>query len=293
MSLFFQFLLDAILLGGFYALMAVGLALGLGVTRITNFTHGEFIMFGAYAAFFAVGFWGIDPILILPLIAIIVAFFGAGLFKLVARRALAAPRINQILLMFGISLVLQNLAVLAFTGNPRSVSTSYSLDATEFSDVWIPHGRVVTFMVAAALIVGLIVWLKRSELGRATMAVAQNEKAATLMGINVNFIYLLAFGINAGLAGASGVAISFLLTITPFMGFHMLVKGFAIVILGGLGSIWGAVIGAFLLALAETGVSYYVPNGIGWAEGVAFVVLLIVLIIRPRGILGQKFEEAH
>lgn len=293
MSLFFQFILDAILLGGFYALMAVGLALGLGVTRITNFAHGEFIMLGAYVAFFAVGVFGIDPILMLPLIAIFVAFFGAGLFRFVLKRTLAAPRINQILLMFGISLVLQNLAVLAFTGNPRSVSTPYSLNATEFYDVWIPHGRVVTFMVAVALIVGLIVWLKRSELGRATMAVAQNEKAATLMGINVKFVYLLAFGINAGLAGAAGVAVSFLLTITPFMGFPMLVKGFAIVILGGLGSIWGAVIGAFLLALAETGVSYYVPNGIGWAEGVAFVVLLIVLIIRPRGILGQKFEEAH
>tara|TARA_R110002020_G_scaffold136630_5_gene304615 strand:- start:22986 stop:23867 length:882 start_codon:yes stop_codon:yes gene_type:complete len=293
MSLFIQFILDAVLLGGLYALMTVGLALGLGVTRIINFAHGEFIMLGAYVAFFAVGAFGIDPILMLPVIAIIIAFFGAGIFKLVARRALAAPRINQILLMFGISLVLQNLAVLMFTGNPRSVSTPYSLSATEIADVWLPHGRVVTFMVAVTLIVGLIVWLKRSELGKATMAVAQNEKAAVLMGINVNYVYLLAFGINAGLAGATGVAVSFLLTITPFMGFHMLVKGFAIVILGGLGSIWGAVIGAFVLAFAETGVAYYVPNGIGWAEGVAFVVLLIVLIIRPRGILGQKFEEAH
>jgi len=290
MSLFVQFLLDAILLGGLYALMTVGLALGLGVTRIINFAHGEFIMFGAYATFFGAGALAIDPIIALPFVAVLVAVGGAGVFKLVARRALAAPRINQILLMFGISLILQNLAVLMFTGDARSVITSYSMGATDIADVWLPHGRIVAFAMAVVLVIGLVVWLKRSELGKATLAVAQNEKAATLMGINVNAVYLLAFGINAGLAGATGVAVSFLLTITPFMGFQMLVKAFAIVILGGLGSIWGACIGAFVLAFAETAVAYYVPNGIGWAEGVAFLVLLAVLIIRPRGILGQQVE---
>lgn len=293
MSIFFQFVLDATLLGGLYALMTVGLALGLGVTRIINFAHGDFIMLGAYATFFSFGAIGTDPLIALPFVAIVVAGFGSGVFKMVARRALAAPRINQILLMFGISLVIHNLAVILFTGDPRSVSTSYSLSASEVADVWIPHGRVIVFLVAVTLVVGLVMWLKHSELGKATMAVAQNEKAATLMGINVSFVYLVAFGINAGLAGATGASISFLLTITPFMGFHMLIKAFAIVILGGLGSIWGACIGAFVLAFAETAVAYYVPNGIGWAEGIAFAVLLAVLIIRPRGILGQEVEEAH
>lgn len=292
MSLFVQFLLDATLLGGLYALMTVGLALGLGVTRIINFAHGEFIMFGAYATFFGIGAVSVDPLIALPFVAVLIAVAGAGIFKLVAKRALAAPRINQILLMFGISLVLQNLAVIMFTGDARSVRTPYSLSASEISDIWLPHGRIIAFMIAVVLIGSLVIWLKRSELGKATLAVAQNEKAAVLMGINVNFVYLLAFGINAGLAGATGVAVSFLLTITPFMGFHMLVKAFAIVILGGLGSIWGACIGAFVLAFAETAVAYYVPNGIGWAEGVAFVVLLAVLIVRPRGILGQQVE-AH
>lgn len=293
MSLFLQFVLDATLLGGLYALMTVGLALGLGVTRIINFAHGDFIMLGSFATFFSAGAIGLDPLILLPFVAVVIAGFGAGVFKLVAKRALAAPRINQILLMFGISLVIQNLAVILFTGDARSVSTPYSLSASEIADVWIPHGRIIVFMVAVTLVVGLVLWLKRSELGKATMAVAQNEKAATLMGINVSFVYLVAFGINAGLAGATGVAVSFLLTITPFMGFHMLIKAFAIVILGGLGSIWGACIGAFVLAFAETAVAYYVPNGIGWAEGVAFAVLLAVLIVRPRGILGQDVEEAH
>jgi branched-chain amino acid transport system permease protein len=287
MSLFLQCLIDAVLLGGLYSLMSIGLSLGFGVTRIINFAHGEMIMFGAYGAYFAAVLLGLDPLLSLPFVAVLSALAAAFMFKILIERVLTAPHINQILLLFGISLALQNVAAILWTGDARSVSTPYSLTAFEFHTLLIPHGRVIAFVTAVILIVALFCWLRFSELGRATRAVAENGQAATLMGINVSRMYMLSFGINAALGASTGAISAFLLTITPFMGFHMLVKAFAIVVLGGLGSVPGTIIGAFALAFAETWVSYYVPEGSGWAEGVSFIVLLCVLIISPKGILGQ------
>lgn len=287
MSLFWQCLVDSLLLGGLYSLMSIGLSLGFGVTRIINFAHGEMIMFGAYGAYFASILLGVDPLLSLPLVSIVAAVTASVLFKALIEKVLNAPHINQILLLFGLSLALQNVAAILWTGDARSVATPYSLTAYEFDLLLVPHGRIIAFIVAVILIVALSCWLRFSELGRATRAVAENGQAATLMGINVSRMYMLSFGINAALGAATGAISSFLLTITPFMGFHMLVKAFAIVVLGGLGSVPGTIIGAFALAFAETWVSYYVPEGNGWAEGVAFIVLLFVLVIRPKGILGQ------
>lgn len=291
MSLLPEFLRDAVLLGGLYCLMAVGLALAFGVTRIINFAHGEMIMLGSYGAYLFSHSLRIDPLLSLPLVALLVALVAWLIFKLALERALDAPHINQILLLFGIGLIIQNLATLAFTGDERSVTTAYSLAAGSVFDVAIPYGRVVAFAVSMLLTVGLILWLRYSERGRAIQAVAQRKDAALLVGIDVNRMYLLSFMISAALGAATGAMVSFLLTITPFMGFHMLIKGFAIVVLGGLGSIAGTLIAAFLLAFAETGVAYYVNEGGGWAEGVALVVLMVVLILRPRGILGQAVAD--
>ncbi|MDP1693662.1 MAG: branched-chain amino acid ABC transporter permease [Burkholderiaceae bacterium] len=291
MTLLPEFFRDALLLGGLYCLMAVGLALAFGVTRIINFAHGEMIMLGAYGAYFLSNSLRVDPLLSLPLVAIGVALIGWLIFKLALERALDAPHINQILLLFGVGLIIQNLAALAFTGDERSVTTSYSLAAGSVFDVTVPYGRLIAFAVSMVLTVALILWLRFAELGRAIRAVAQRRDAALLMGIDVNRMYMLSFMVSAALGAATGAMVSFLLTISPFMGFHMLIKGFAIVVLGGLGSIGGTLIAAFLLAFAETGVAYYVHEGGGWAEGVALVVLLVVLILRPRGILGQAVDD--
>jgi branched-chain amino acid transport system permease protein len=292
MSSLLQCVIDAVLLGGLYRLMAVGLSLGFGVTRIINFAHGEFIMLGGYGAYFAATLAGIDPLLSLPVVILAVALSSIVVFELCLRRVLRAPAINQILLLFGVGLVLQNIAAILWTGDSRSVTTGYSLRAEEWGDLYIPDGRILAFGVAAILVGVLLWWLRRTEQGRAIRAVAQNRDAALLMGINVTGVYRLAFAMNAALGAATGAMASFLLTVTPFMGFHMLIKSFAIVVLGGLGSVAGTLAGAFLLAAAETVVAYYVPDGIGWAEGVAFLVLLGVLVLRPRGILGAAVEVA-
>ena len=291
MTLVPQFLLDSVLLGGLYCLMAVGLALAFGVTRIINFAHGEMVMLGAYGAFFASRLAGLDPLLSLPLVTMGVALVSLVVFKLCLQPALGAPHINQILLMFGVGLVIQNLAAIAFTGDERSVTTAYSLGAATLYGVNVPYGRAIAFGVSLLLTGALVFWIRFTERGRAIQAVAQHSDAARLFGIDVNRMYLLSFMLSAALGAATGAVVSSLLSITPFMGFHILVKGFAIVVLGGLGSIVGTLLAAFLLAFAETGVAYFVPEGGGWAEGVALAVLLAVLVLRPRGILGQAVDD--
>lgn len=290
MDLFPQAFSDAILLAGLYTLMAVGLALSFGIIRIINFAQGEMIMLGAYGAFWLFTLLGVDPLLSLPLLVVAGFALGWVMFRGFVAKVLDAPPINQILLTFGLGLAIQHIAIILWSGDARSVTTPYATSSFMVGDVLLMEGRLAAFVVASAMIVALIAWLRWSETGRATRAVAENRSAAILMGIDVNRIYAMSFGLSCALSVATGVIVSFILTITPFMGFPMLVKAIAIVILGGLGSIAGTVIGAFALAFAETFVSYYLPEGSGWAEGIAFALIVVILLLRPRGILGQAVE---
>ena len=290
MDLLPQVLSDAFLLAGLYSLMAVGLSLGFGVLRIINFAQGEMIMLGAYGAFWFFTLLGVDPIISLPVLVVAGFLFGRLIFTVFVKKILDAPHINQILLTFGLGLALQHVAIILWTGNARSTTPAYATTSSFVGDVLIVHGRLIAFTAAVLLIGLLISWLKWSETGRAVRAVAQNRSAATLMGIDVMRIYGLAFGVSCALSVASGVVVSFIITITPFMGFPMLVKAIAIVILGGLGSVAGTALGAMALAFAETFMSYYVPEGSGWAEGLAFVLIVAILLLRPRGIIGQSAE---
>ena len=291
MGLYLQLLVDGILLGGLYALGALGISFGYGVIRIINFAHGEFIMLGAYAAYWLATLYGLDPLLSLPLVVVGGGLGGYLLFHGVIRKVLAAPHLNQILLTFGISLVLQNAAVILWTGDMRSAASVVSYSTTEAGTLLLVHARVIAFIVAVLLVAGLLGWLKWSELGRATRAVAQNERAAILMGIPVQSIYALSFAVSAAFGVAAGGLVSFLIPISPWMGFPFVVKSFAIVVLGGLGSVMGVIVGAMLLGISETAVSFFVPGGSGWAEGVSFVFLFGILLVRPRGIFGQAMEE--
>jgi branched-chain amino acid transport system permease protein len=285
-----QVIIDAVLLAGLYTLMAVGLSLGFGVTRIINFAHGEFVMLGAYGAFWLFKLYNVDPLISLPVIVVGGYLVGWLVFKIAVEKALSAPHLNQILLMFGVHLVLQNIATIMFTGDIRSAMPEYAVTTMVLGDFFIIYGRLIAFAVACVMVVGLIVWLSYSEYGRAIRATSQNRDAAVLMGINPGQMYALSFALNSALAAATGVIVSFLINITPFMGFSILLKALAIVILGGLGSVIGTVIGAVILAFCETGVAYYVPEGSGWAEGVAFALIVAILIVRPRGIAGDARE---
>jgi len=291
MALYIQFVVDSLLQGALYSLVAVGMSLCFGVTRIINFAYGEFVMLGAYGAFWLSTNWGVDPIVALPFLAVLGYVGGLVNFRTCVSRILNAPQINQILLTFGIGLVLQNFAVMAWTGDVRSLQPRYALESFIFGSIILPIGQLIAVAFVILGVAALVIWLERAELGRATQAIAQNGEAASLVGINVKFVYELSFSISSAMAVASGVVMSFLIPIFPFMGFGIIVKVFAIVILGGLGSIAGSIAGAFALALSETAVAYFVPDGNAWAEGVAFAVLVCILLLRPSGIVRQAMED--
>jgi branched-chain amino acid transport system permease protein len=286
-----QCAVDSILLGGLYTLMVIGLSLSFGITRVINFAHGEAIMLGAYGAYWAMTLWNVDPLIAMPVLMLLGGIAGYVLFRIVFTRILSAPAANQILLTFGLGLILQNVALTLWSGDQRSANPAYVFSSFQLGDSTVAVGRLIGCAIAVLLVGGLFVWLKYAEAGRASRALAENGEAAVLMGINVNQMYAIAFGISTALGVATGTIMSSLSAVTPFMGFNMLVKSFAIIVLGGLGNVLGSVAGAFLLAFAETAVSYYVPNGDGWAEAVAFAVLFFVLILRPRGIAGQAVME--
>jgi branched-chain amino acid transport system permease protein len=283
-----QCLIDGVLLGGIYVLLAFGLTLSFGVTRVVNFAHGEFIMVGAYAAFWALALLKLDPLVSLPLAMLAATVVGMLLFRLVESRILNAPDENQILLTFGLALILQNVALILWSGDERSTNPPYAFSSLMYGELVVPGARLIGCLVALILVGLVFLWLRYAELGRATRALAENREAAVLMGINVPQMYALAFGLSVALAMAAGAILSFVSAVTPFMGFEILGKIFAIVILGGLGSVLGSVIGALLLGLTETFVAYYIPEGNGWTEAVAFAVLFLVLIVRPSGIAGRE-----
>lgn len=287
MAVFLQLIVDALLIGGLYALLAVGVSLGFGVIRIINFAHGELAMLGAYGAFWAFTLLGVDPLVALPGLLVLGYLGGLLLFRGLIQHVLRAPPLNQILLTFGIALVLQHIAVVLWTGDNRNVNASYALSTTEIGPVLVFYGRLIAFIAAACLIGGLIAWLRWTETGRAVRAVAQNRDAATLIGIDPDHAYALAFAVSCALGVAGGAIVSFPINITPFMGFSVLLKSIAIVILGGMGSIGGTLAGAMILALAETMLAFYVPDGAGWTDGVAFGMIVAILLLRPRGIAGQ------
>jgi branched-chain amino acid transport system permease protein len=291
LDLFGEFLVDAVLLGGVYTLMAIGLSLSYGVTRIVNFSHGEWIMLGAYGAFWLFRLAGIDPLISVPILFLIATLVGYFLFRFTISKVLRAARENQILLTFGIALVLQNGAIALWSADERAVNPAYAYSSIVVGTIVIPSARLIAFGAGALMVAGLFTWLRYSELGRASRALVDNADSAILVGIDVDRLYALCFGLSVALGAAAGAVFSFIFPITPFLGFGTLVKGFAIIVLGGLGSTVGAVAGAFILAFVETAVAYYVPNGSGWSEAVSFAVLLVVLIFRPRGLLGHAVGD--
>lgn len=279
---------NGIALGGLYALVAVGLTLVFGVMRILNFAHGEFVMLGAYAAFWLFTLGGVDPFLSFAAVMLLMAFLGALVQVTLVQRILAAPHLNQILLTFGIAVTLQNLALLLWTGDLRAIQTWYSAAAFTLGSVSLSFGRTVGIGIAAVLTALLYLLLFHTEPGRALRAVAQDPDAARVMGIPIQRIYVLAMAVGAAYAGAAGVVASVSMFTYPLLGFLFGLKAFCVVILGGLGSVFGAVLASFVLGLAEAYVGAYVPQGASWAEAVSFVILLLVLLLRPRGLLGLE-----
>lgn len=288
MTLLAQVTANALSLAGLYALVAVGLTLVFGVMRILNFAHGEFVMLGAYLSFWLFTLWGVDPFVSFALVMAALAVLGALVQTALIKRVLHAEHLNQILLTFGIAVTLQNLALLLWTGDLRAVKVWYAATAVPLGPVSLSLGRTVGIGIAGVLTLLLYLLLFRTEYGRALRAVAQDPEAALVMGIPVQRVYVLAMAVGAAYAGAAGVVASVTMYTYPLLGFTFGLKAFCVVILGGLGSVFGAVVASFILAFVESFIGVFFAQGSSWAEAVSFVMLFLVLLLRPRGLFGVE-----
>jgi branched-chain amino acid transport system permease protein len=282
-TLVLQALVSGVLAAGLYALVSVGLALAIGVIGIVNFAHGEFFMVGAFLTYQLFVSFGIDPVLSLLLVAPALAGIGALIYTSTIRFVLKAPELNQMLLTFGIGIVLQNLALLVWGGDPRTIAgIAYRSIGYQFGGISVGLVPLASFVVSLALVLGLYWMLARTSIGRAMRAVAQNRTGAALVGLEVNRVYLTAFALSALLAGIGGVMIAVIQSPTPTIGLAFTLKAFSIVVVAGLGNVRGVLAASLLVALAESFVATLVPNGDTLRNLVFFAIIFAVLVWRSR-----------
>jgi branched-chain amino acid transport system permease protein len=279
-SLVLQALVSGVLAAGLYALVSVGLALAIGVIGIVNFAHGEFFMVGAFIAFQLFLSFGFDPVLSLLFVAPALFLLGAVIYRGTVQYVLTAPHLNQMLLTFGIAIILQNLALLIWGGDPRSLVVPYRAVGYQIAGVSVGLVPLASFVLSVLLVGGLYYTLVKTPIGRAMRAVAQNRTGAALVGLEVNRIYLLAFALSAALAGLAGVMIAVMQSPTPTIGLAFTLKAFAIVVVAGLGNIRGVMWASLVVALAESLVATLVPNGDALRNAVFFAIIFAVLILR-------------
>lgn len=283
LNLLLQGIVSGVLASGLYALVSVGLALAIGVIGIVNFAHGEFFMVGAFLAYQLFVSLGLDPIVSLFVVAPALFVLGAAIYQGTIRFVLRAPELNQMLLTFGIGIILQNLALLIWGGDPRSIAgITYRSVGLQFGGVSVGLVPLASFAVSLLLVGGLYLALVRTRVGRAMRAVAQNRVGASLVGLEVNRVYLVAFALSAALAGLGGVMIAVIQSPTPTVGLAFTLKAFAIVVLAGLGNIRGILWASVVVALAESLVATLVPNGDALRNAVFFAIIFVVLIARSR-----------
>ncbi|HEV2627622.1 MAG TPA: branched-chain amino acid ABC transporter permease [Pseudolabrys sp.] len=285
MDLLAQVLINGVLLGGLYAVMALGLALVWGVLNIVNLAHGAFIMLGAYLAWHLYTYLGIDPFLGLPLTAIVMFCVGYALQRGLLNLIVRAPMFNTLLITFGLEVVLTYLAQLAFSADFRTINPPYAGNSIALGPLVVPLARLMAFGVAAALTVGMWLFLLRTTLGRAIRATAQNLVAARLYGVAPRHLYAVTFGIGIGLAGAAGSLYGTVSQINPYIGATLTAKCFAIAIIGGLDNPLGVLVGGLVLGIIESLTVLYI--GATYDDVASFGVLVLVLIVRPTGLLGK------
>jgi len=284
-----QLAVSTVLLGGIYALIAVGLTLIFGIMRVVNFAHGEFLMLGMYLAFFAFTLEGLDPYVVL-LISIPI-FYGVGwlVYVLIMRGVIHASHNVQIFTTVGLSTALQNVALVLWTGDFRVIRPWHSSVVLRVAGTAFNLSQVVAWAVAVALTIALFAFMKWTHTGRVMRATAQDRDAATLMGIDTDRVYRLTFAIGIACVGAAGVLVSPLYAVYPQAGLQFVTLAYVVVVLGGLGDMAGAMAGSLIVAAVEVAGSYVF--GAAWKEVFYFLLFIGVLVFRPAGLFGQRGAE--
>ena len=287
---FLQNLSGGILIGGVYALIGVGLSLIFGVMRVINFAHGDFVVLGMYSGILLHGSLGWDPFVSL-LVALPVGFLvGVAMERALLSRLVDAPPDSTLLATLGIALIIQNLLLLTVGAEPASLYVPYATATVQPGGVTLSVIQLIAGAVILVVIVGLYLFLNRTELGRAIRATAQNRLGAELVGIHTHQIHGLVFGVGMALAMAAGLILIPQLFVTPVItGPIFTLKAFVVTVLGGLGSIWGAIGGGLLLGVVEVMGASYISNS--YRDAYGLIAFLLILILRPEGLFGRTVKR--
>ena len=279
-----QVIISGLLLGGVYALFAAGMNMIFGVLRVINLAHGEFMMIGAYTTFWLFTAANLNPLLSIPVSALVMFALGSVIERTMIERVVDQPLLSSLLLTFGLSTFFMGTALLLWTANFRSVP--YLTGSVNVLGLNLSQTRLVAFVIALAVTGLTYAFLRFTTFGKAIRATAQNAEVAQVCGINVGRVRLATFALGSAMAAIAGSLIAMIFTISPEMGRMFIGRAFAIVVLGGLGSFVGAFLGALVLGMVETLAAYFTNTQL--AEGVSYAVLVLVLLLRPSGVFGGK-----
>jgi branched-chain amino acid transport system permease protein len=288
MSLFLQQVVIGLLLGGVYVAVAIGFSLVWGILNIVNLAHGALVVTGAYTTWWLFSHAGLDPFLTLPIDVVFLVALGYTLQRVLINHVIRAPLFFTLLLTFGVNMVVINLLLLIFRADFRSVTPAYAGSGLDLGGVRVPYIRLAALAIALGVagIVALI--LNRTKTGFAIQAVGADKDAAQLVGIDLRHVYALTFAVGAACAGVAGGLLSTIQAINPTAGEPYTLQAFVVVILGGLGRMSATVVGGILFGLIEVMAQTQVPGlGAGWANAIAFAVLVLVLVVRPQGLMGR------
>jgi branched-chain amino acid transport system permease protein len=279
-------LMWGVAIGSIYVLLATGLNLIFGVMKLVNFAHGELLMLGAYVSFTVSTAFGLTAYLAVFVSMGVVALIGIAVERLAFRKVLGADKLNEIFVSLGLILIFDNLAVLVWGEKSKRIISPFENMSLKLGEVSISYDWLIAVAFVVAILIGLLFLIKKTKIGMAMRATSQKSQASMLMGINIEHIYILTFALGAALAGAAGSLYGIIFPFNPYIGALPTIKAFAIIILGGLGSIPGAIIGGLLYGIAEQSAVIFL-GGI-WRDAVAFALLIAVLILRPKGLFGEK-----
>jgi branched-chain amino acid transport system permease protein len=285
-----QAVLLSLSIAGLYAAVAAGLTLTVGVTRIINFAHGEFFMLGAFLTYWLYSRFGISPWLGMIASGAALALFSSVVYRTFLARVLKQDEHNQLLATLGLSILLLNIAIILWSPDPRVMQAPPLLPTLSVAGVTIPGNNIVVALVGLLLFVVLLAIKNYTRYGTQMRFASDDPVLAMHTGVNVDRIFELSFVIGGAAAGVAGGLVALVLYVQPSVGVDLVIRAFAIIALGGLGNIPGALIGAAILSLVEGLISTFVPGGGSWGYGVAFLILLLVLLVRPSGILGRQMH---
>ncbi|HTX54025.1 MAG TPA: branched-chain amino acid ABC transporter permease [Candidatus Baltobacteraceae bacterium] len=284
--MFLQQLVNGLVLGGAYALIAVGMTMIFGIMNISNFAHGTIYMLGAYAVYFLSTVFKQPFFLAVALAMFVVGLVGIAIERIVFRPVYGGPVLNDLLIALGLSFVLENGALLLWGSQTKSVRAPFTDTVIRFAGVSVTLQRLVVLFASVILIGALYIFLNRTRYGKAIVATAQNPKGAALVGIDLDRVYMGTFAISSALAAAAGALLAPLFYVFPTMGNMPLLKAFVVVVLGGMGNVQGAVVGGFLVGVAESLGGAYISSD--YKNVFSFIILISVLLVRPQGLFGRS-----